>query len=100
MAKRPAPTPPVPDDGSAPATTAHIATVRDMALGNADAIIALAITLANAGLIRRKDFAEQLAYGLDQQRQRDGDTRPAARRTLEIVHAFFSAPVWGGERPN
>jgi hypothetical protein len=87
-----------PDDGTGPATMAHIATVRDLGFGAIDAVVALCIALSNAGLIDRADLVKQLDYGLDQQRQRDGEGgRPAARHALTIVRNFFAAPIFTGK---
>jgi hypothetical protein len=84
---------------TAPATQADIDKLRDLSLGNLDAILAIALTLANAGLIKREDFVKALDSALDVQRARDSDRHPASRYALAKVRDVFAQPVFAG-KPN
>jgi hypothetical protein len=71
----------------------------DLAFGTIDAMVGLGVALANAGVISRKDIVKALDQIIDQQKQRDGDSRPCTKAALIGLRAFFDAPVFDG-KPN
>jgi len=71
------------------------APVTELVLGTLDVMMALGITLANAGLIRREDLAAEMGRALDQHRLK-GETSVGRLYPLQVMEELFTLPVVSG----